>query len=87
MSRKERRKGLTSIEDCMDATFRRLEEYTEKSKERLITAASNNNIKKKIEEIAHEMMWTWLRNILIILHQLKLFVNEYRAITKPENQH
>ena len=45
MLRKEWGIGLTSIEDCVDASIQRLEEYIEKSKERLITAASNSDIR------------------------------------------
>ena len=44
VSRKEGGRGLVNIEDCVDATIQALEEYTQKSKERLITAARNSNI-------------------------------------------
>ena len=35
-------KGLVSIEDSVDASIQRLEDYTEKREERLITATRNN---------------------------------------------
>ena len=40
--RKERRE-LTSIEDCENATIQGFKEYTRISKEKLITAITNNN--------------------------------------------
>ena len=43
MSRKERRSGLTSIEDCIEAMIQGLKEYTRKRRERLIAAANNSN--------------------------------------------
>ena len=42
VSRKEEGRGLTSIEDCMDASIQGLENYIKKNKERLITASSNS---------------------------------------------
>ena len=42
VSRKEGGRGLTSIEDCVDASIQGLEDYIEKSKERLIAAANNS---------------------------------------------
>ena len=41
--RKEGGGGLISIEDCMYTSIQGLKKYTKKSKERLITAASNRN--------------------------------------------
>ena len=43
--RKERKREFSSIEDCMD-TIQGLEEFTKKSKERLITVASYSNINR-----------------------------------------
>ena len=43
MSRKEGRRGLASIEDCVDTSVQGLKKCTKKNKERLITAASNSN--------------------------------------------
>ena len=43
VTRKRRGKVLTSIEDCVDAAIQRLEEYAQKSNERLITAARKSN--------------------------------------------
>ena len=41
VGRKEERRGHASIEDSVDTSIRRLEDYIEKSKGRLITAARN----------------------------------------------
>ena len=41
--RKEGRRGLTSIEDSVDASIKRLEDYNEKLKRGLITAIKNDN--------------------------------------------
>ena len=38
VSRKEGGRGLASIEDCVDASLQRLEDYIEKHKRGLITA-------------------------------------------------
>ena len=40
--RKEGKRALASIEDCIDASIQRLEDYIEKREERLITATRNN---------------------------------------------
>ena len=47
VSRKEGGRGLISIEDSMDASIQRVEDYIKKSKERLITETrkSTDNIK------------------------------------------
>ena len=42
ISRKERRRGLVSIEDSVDASIQRLEDYVEKHERGLITAIKNN---------------------------------------------
>ena len=39
---KEGGRGLTSIEDCLDASIQRLEDYIQKHRGRLITAIRNN---------------------------------------------
>ena len=41
VSRKEGRSGLTSIEDSVDTSIQRLEDYIEKHEEGLITANRN----------------------------------------------
>ena len=58
VSRKEYGRGLTSIENCVDATIQRVEEYTKKSKEKLSTAASNSNvnIRRSSELDSHQQM-------------------------------
>ena len=42
VSRKEGGRGLTSIEDCRDASIQRLEDYIEKHEGGLITAIKND---------------------------------------------
>ena len=42
VSIKEGRKGLTSIEDSVDASMQKLEDYKEKRGERLVTVIRNN---------------------------------------------
>ena len=42
VSRNEGGRGLASVEDSVDTSIRRLEDYTKKNKERLITAIRNN---------------------------------------------
>ena len=42
VSRKERGRGHDSVEDSVDASIQRLEDYKEKRGERLITATTNN---------------------------------------------
>ena len=43
VSRKEGRRGLASIRDCIDTSMQGLENNIKKSRERLITAASNSS--------------------------------------------
>ena len=43
MSRKEGGRGIASIEDSVDVSIQRLEDYIEKRGGRLITATRNNN--------------------------------------------
>ena len=43
VSRKEGGRGRTSIEDSIDVSIIRLEDYLKKSKERLITTTRNNS--------------------------------------------
>ena len=64
VSRKEGRRGLTSIEDCIDGTIQELEEYTKKSKEKLITTANNSDINRnnlrinrKTTKISRKQKW------------------------------
>ena len=47
VSRKEGGRGLVIIEDCVNASIQRLEDYIKKSQERLSTAASNSTDNKK----------------------------------------
>ena len=42
VSREEGERGLTSIQDSVDASIQRLENYTKKHRWRMITATSNN---------------------------------------------
>ena len=48
LSRKEGGRGLASIEDSVYASIQWLEDYTEKHKERLITATKNNTDNMRI---------------------------------------
>ena len=59
ISRKEGEKGLASIEDSIDASIQRLEDYIEKRGERLITANRNNtdNMRTKRTEITRKQKW------------------------------
>ena len=41
MTRKRGRRGLASLEDCVDVSIQGLDDYMQKSKERLIIAPSN----------------------------------------------
>ena len=48
VSRKEGGTGIISIEDCLDASIKGLEDYTKKSKEKLVTAA-NTALKAQVQ--------------------------------------
>ena len=51
MSRKEWARGLANIENKVDTSIRRLEDYIKKSKERLITATRNDTNNSNINWI------------------------------------
>ena len=51
MSRKEGGSGLASIEDRVDASIQRLEDYIEKCGGRLITVTRNNTDNKRANEM------------------------------------
>ena len=57
--RKEGGRGLTCIEDSVDESIQRPEDYIKKSKERLITATINNTDDIKINRttIARKQKW------------------------------
>ena len=55
VSRKEGRRGLTGIEDSVDASIQWLEDYIEKCGGRLITATENNTDNTSINRT--EMTW------------------------------
>ena len=59
VSRKEGGRGLTSIEDSVDASIQRLKDYIEKRGGRLITAIRNNtnNTKTSKPEITRKHKW------------------------------
>ena len=48
VSRKKRGRGLASIEDGVDASIRRLEDYIKKREKRLITSTGNNTENTRI---------------------------------------
>ena len=56
---KEVGRGLTNIDDCVDASIRRLEDYKEKRREGLITATRNNinNTRKNRTIIPRKQKW------------------------------
>ena len=57
--RKERGRGLKSIEDSVAVSIQRLEDYTEKREGRLITATRNNTDNTRISrtEITGKHKW------------------------------
>ena len=59
VSRKEGGKGLTSIEDSVDASIQRLEDYIEKHEGGLITAIRNDtdNTKTNRMTITRKQKW------------------------------
>ena len=59
VSRKERGRGLPSIEDSVDASIQQLEDYIEKRGERLITATRNNtdNMRANRTTITRKEKW------------------------------
>ena len=58
-SRKEGGRGLTSIEDSVDVSIQRLEDYIEKCWGRLITATRNNtdDTRTNKTEISRKQKW------------------------------
>ena len=65
VSIKERKGGLASIEDSVDASILQLKDYIEKYEGILITETIGR-CKRIINNISYEKTWTWLRkrNIL-----------------------
>ena len=85
VSRKEGGTGLASIEDTVDVSIQRLEDYIEKYERELITTIRNDTdntidermtttrkqkwegkqlygrLKRLINNISHQKIWTWLR--------------------------
>ena len=61
VSRKEKERGLASIEDCIDSWTQWFENYIKKSKERLIIAAKNSigNIDKNFKKITKTRKQKW----------------------------
>ena len=59
VSRQKVGKGLTRIEDSVDASIQRLEDYIEKRGERLITTARNNTDDTRINraKITRKQKW------------------------------
>ena len=73
VSRKEEGRGLANIEDTVDASIQRLEDYIEKQERGLITAIRNNTDntivdrmtttrKQKKEEKQFDVRFKWLIN-------------------------
>ena len=58
VSRKERGRGFASVEDSVDASIQRLEEYIEKRRGRLIKATRNiDNTRINRTEIIRKQKW------------------------------
>ena len=59
VSRKEGLRGLVRIEDSVDTSIERLEDYIEKLRERLMTATRNNidNTRTSRREITRKQKW------------------------------
>ena len=49
VSRKQKGRGLASIEDSVDASIQRLEDYIGKHEKGLITAIRNNTLSRKLK--------------------------------------
>ena len=82
VSKKEERRGFAGIEDCVDASIKRIEDYIKKSKERWITETDNRigniwpdrknknqkeNKKQKWEE--KQLLWDFNRQTDGIAHE------------------
>ena len=59
VSRKEGIRGLTSIEDSVDASIKRLKDYIEKFEGRLITAIRNNTGNTRINRTTITKKQKW----------------------------
>ena len=59
VSRREERRGLASIEESVDTSIQRLEDYIEKHGGRMITASRNNtdNTRTNKTKIARKQKW------------------------------
>ena len=72
VSRKERKSGLDSIEDSVDASIQRLEDYVEKRRGRLITNTRNNidNTRTSRTEITRKQKWGKNPNSMDVLSDI-----------------
>ena len=59
VSRKGGERGLAGIEDSVDASIQRFEDYIEKNRERLITATRNNTDNVRINRTKITRKWKW----------------------------
>ena len=59
VSRKEGGRGFASIEDTVDASIQRLEDYTEKHEGGLITASRNDTDNTKIKRMTITRKQKW----------------------------
>ena len=62
VSRKERGRGLASIEDSVDASIQRLEEYIEKHERGLITTIRNDRDNARDDRITITRKQKWGKN-------------------------
>ena len=68
VSRKEGGRGLASIEDSLDASIQRLEDYIEKHERGLITAIKNNTDNTIDERMTITRKHTWEKNGTVALN-------------------
>ena len=62
VSRKEGERGIASIEDSVDASMQRLDDYIEKGREKLITAGRNNSDKTSTNRTTITRKQKWEKN-------------------------
>ena len=87
-------RGLASIEDCVDASIQRLEDYTQKHDGELITAIKNDtdNIMDSRMTIIRKQKWEekklygrFKRLINNISHEKKLDMAKTRKLSEKQN--
>ena len=81
MSKKEKGRGLTSIEDSVDALIQRLKQYIEKRRGRLLTGTTNNteNTRNKRTEITKTQKVEEKQHLLIEAQNNAIRINHIKA--------